>query len=392
MTRRLRIVYLDHVARLSGGEIALARAMPLLAKSVEAHVILAEHGPLVERLQQAGATVEVLPMSERARDARKETVRPRALAARAALDTAQYVLRLAHRLRQIAPDLVHTNSLKAAMYGGAAGRLARVPVIWHVRDRIAPDYLPRPAVRLVRGAARVLPSAVIANSRATLATLPPHSQGVVVTNAVVYDSVTEARRGLRQDDHQFRVGVVGRLAPWKGQDIFLRAVASAFPGKGDVSAWIIGDALFGEDAYVAELRRLTEQLGLSRNVDFRGFRDDVWAELAELDVLVHCSVAPEPFGQVVIEGMAAGVPVIAAAAGGPQEIITDGVDGLLSPPGDVAGLAARLRQLRDDVALRRQLSEAGLATAARYTPDRTAEQILAVYDEVLAQRAIPPSG
>src|SRR5205085_1347957 len=85
-------------------------------------------------------------------------------------------------------DLVHTNTLKAAVYGGLAGRLARVPVVWHVRDRIAPDYLPGAAVRFVHLASAVLPTTVIANSQTTLDTLPRLRRGRV-SGAAVPDSV-----------------------------------------------------------------------------------------------------------------------------------------------------------------------------------------------------------
>ncbi len=97
---------------------------------------------------------------------------------------------------------------------------------------------------------------------------------------------------------------------------------------------------------------MARELGLADRVSFRGFAEDVHAELARLDVLVHASTVPEPLGQVVLEGMAAGLPVVAADAGGPAEIIDDGVDGLLYPPGDEAALAERLRRLADDRELR----------------------------------------
>ena len=125
--RRLRVVYLDHVAILSGGEIALLRLLDTLDE-VDAHVILAQDGPLVERLRSAGVSVEVLPMRERTRDLRKDRVSPRGLPISALVDTGRYTFRLAH-----------TNTLKAGIYGSLAARLARVPVVWHVRDRIAAE-------------------------------------------------------------------------------------------------------------------------------------------------------------------------------------------------------------------------------------------------------------
>ena len=111
-------------------------------------------------------------------------------------------------------------------------------------------------------------------------------------------------------------GMLGRIAPWKGQDLFLRAFAEAFPG-GTERAVIVGTAMFGEEDYERELPALAAELGLDVRVEFRGFREDIWRELAALDVLVHASLTPEPFGQVVLEGMAAGLPVLAPDEGAP---------------------------------------------------------------------------
>ena len=146
---------------------------------------------------------------------------------------------------------------------------------------------------------------------------------------------------------------------------------------------LAGSAMFGEDAFADELGSLVEALGLAERVTFLGFVDDVASVLRGSDCLVHASVIPEPFGQVVVEGMAAGLPVIASDAGGPAEVITDGVDGLLCPPGDVEALASLLRRVAGDRELRVRLGAAGLVRAADFTPDAVAAQVRAVYDEVL---------
>jgi glycosyltransferase involved in cell wall biosynthesis len=291
------------------------------------------------------------------------------------------VVRLARRLRRLRPDLVHANSLKSALYGGLAGRIAGVPVVWHVRDRIAGDYLPPAAVRLVRAAARWLPAGAVANSATTLATLGNVRRSVVVPSPVAGGAPATAANG-----GPLRVGVLGRLAPWKGQHVFLQAFAHAFP-HGDEQAVVVGAALFGEEAYVRELRDLAGRVGLDGRVEFRGFREDVAAELARLDVLVHCSVVPEPFGQVVLEGMAAGIPVVAAAAGGPAEVVDDGVNGLLYPPGDAAALAALLRRLAADPGLRRRLGAAGPQAAEAFSPEAVAARMGAFYTELTGNRS-----
>jgi glycosyltransferase involved in cell wall biosynthesis len=259
-----------------------------------------------------------------------------------------------------------------------------VPAIWHVRDRIATDYLPRPAVVLVRVASRFLPAAVVANSLATLETLPAVRSKSVLYNPVVPDAVELLPTVERVETTGTTIGMVGRFAPWKGQDVFLAAFARAFRGTA-VRARVIGSALFGEEAYAESLRRQAERLGIAGQVEFRGFREDVWAELRELDVLVHCSVRPEPFGQVVLEGLAAGVPVIAAGAGGPTELITDGVNGVLTTPGDSAELAAAMRRLVDDPDLRERLAAAGRRRSRDFTPERTAARLLDVYRRVVSR-------
>jgi glycosyltransferase involved in cell wall biosynthesis len=162
----------------------------------------------------------------------------------------------------------------------------------------------------------------------------------------------------------------------------LQAFAKAFP-DGDEVAVLVGSALFGEDGYERQLRELVRSLGIAERVEFRGFRSDVFEELSCVDALVHASIIPEPFGQVILDGMAAGLPVVAARAGGPMEILTDGKTGLLYPPGDVDALASLLRRLADDVELRSRLGAQARKVVVMYSPERVAEQIVDVYEQVL---------
>jgi glycosyltransferase involved in cell wall biosynthesis len=382
---RPRVVFVNHCARLSGGELALLRLLAAL-EQVDIHVILGEDGPLVRRLHETGISVEVLPMGDAARELHRDEVTPWSVPGKALLHTSAYATTLARRLRRVRPDIVHTNSLKAALYGGVAGRLAGIPVVWHIRDRIAEDYLPTPAVRLVQAAARWLPTAIIANSRATLATVGETEvfRSVVASPIVVYDSVGTGDRDRRQGE-SLRIGMLGRLAPWKGQHVFLDGFTRAF-GHGSESAVVVGAPLFGEDWYEADLKRRADVLGLNGRIVFTGFRDDIGRALGEIDILVHASVTPEPFGQVIVEGMSAGLPVVAAAAGGPAEIIEDGVDGLLYPPGDADALASRLRGLADDPGLRARLGAAARESSKRFTAEAAADRVTWVYERVLARR------
>jgi glycosyltransferase involved in cell wall biosynthesis len=229
---------------------------------------------------------------------------------------------------------------------------------------------------------RTSQTAGVCNSRTTLSTLPTQLHAHVLYNPIVPDAVERPAAFERRAAAGMTIGVAGRLAPWKGQHVFLEAFALAFP-DGNARAHVIGSAMFGEDAYAEGLVAQAERLGIADRVDFRGFRDDIWSELAELDMLVHCSTSPEPFGQVVVEGMASGLPVIAAAAGGPTEVIRDDVSGLLIEPNDPAALADALRRLADDPALRARLASAAQAASREFTPERTAERLVQLYEQLL---------
>jgi glycosyltransferase involved in cell wall biosynthesis len=148
---------------------------------------------------------------------------------------------------------------------------------------------------------------------------------------------------------------------------------------------VIGGSLFGlEKDFEAELRRLAQQLGIAGQTVFAGHRDDVPDCLAGLDVAVHASVHPEPFGLVLIEAMAAGTALVAADGGGAREIVRHGSDGLLVPPGDHEALAVALLDLCDDPPRRAVLAAAGERTVReRFDVTRMTRSVEALYRAVV---------
>jgi glycosyltransferase involved in cell wall biosynthesis len=366
------VVFLDHCAAWSGGEIALLRLLEPL-EGCRRLVVLGEDGPLVGALRDAGVEVRVLPLAERTnRMSREATAR---LPWRGVVDVLAYVLRLRRLLRAERADLVHANSLKSGIYGCLAARTARVPVVWHVRDRIAPDYLPGRLVRLVRGLLVVLPDAVLVNSQATLDTLGRTVRRVVPAR-VIGDPYRPPRPGRARPAPAGvpTVALVGRLAPWKGQHLFLDAVERLLGEDVPVRGRLLGEALFGEEEYAGEVARRLAQPPLHEAVAQTSFTGDVSDALTDVDVVVSASVIPEPFGQVVVEAIANGVPVVVPDQGGPAEIVEDGTSGLTYRAGDAAGLAAAVRRLLEDHALYERLSEGGLARAQTYSPDGIAAE------------------
>ena len=182
--------------------------------------------------------------------------------------------------------------------------------------------------------------------------------------------------------------MAGRISPWKGQHIFVEALARVRETHPAVHGVIVGLAEEADGpGYAGRVQAQAEALGLGRHLRMAGFRSDMPQVLRAADVVVHCSVKPEPFGRVIIEGMAAGRPVAASALGGAAEIISDGVDGLLTPAGDAAALAAALNRLLADPLERQRLGEAAQRTVAqRYQVAAHVQAVLTFYQRVLAER------
>jgi glycosyltransferase involved in cell wall biosynthesis len=148
------------------------------------------------------------------------------------------------------------------------------------------------------------------------------------------------------------IGMFGRVSSWKGQDIFLRAMAQ-IPGARGV---IAGGALFEEQAYERDLRALAHELGVADRVTFVGHVDDPMTLMAACDVVAHCSTAPEPSGRVIVEAMFAGTPVIGSDAGGVREFILPGETGLLTPMKDVDALVAAIHRYLEEPDWARQVA------------------------------------
>ena len=396
-TAAARVLFFDHTASMGGGEIALLNLVSHLdRRKVDPIVVLGGDGPLVERLRSLIEThVLALPMD--VGETKKDSLGIATLfQIREVLAMLGYVWRLAQFIRRERVDLVHTNSLKADIIGGVAGRLARRPVVWHVRDRIEKDYLPKQVVRLFRVLCRFVPTHVIANSAATLRTIDPGDSQKAGDDVSTWKKMSVVHDGTplgppidwNQRRHErFRVGLIGRISPWKGQDIFLQAAAQVAKRFPDVQFVVIGAALFGEAGYDEEVRALPKQLGIDEIVEFTGFRDDVHAAIANLDLVVHASTIGEPFGQVIIEGMAASKPVVATNGGGVPEIVEDGRTGLLVPMGDVPAMADAICTILADPE-----KAAGMGALARqrveqhFTAGLTARRVEAVYERLLQDR------
>jgi len=402
---RPRILYVDHTAIISGGEIALLNLLKTIDRTLyEPIVVLFTDGPLATELRQIGIETHILELDPAIANTRKDSLGVSTLSR---VKDVWKAMKFVRRLRQFMiaqrVDLVHANSLKADLLGGIAARLAGKKVIWHVRDRIADDYLPPMVARVFRLAGRMIPHHIIANSAATLRTMglaeEDDASDVVYsglstttgqTNSatrVIHDGLDITRFSNDSTDNQDRtpvVGLLGRISPWKGQDVFVRAAAMVLKDLPHVQFRIIGKVMFGEEEFEKKLHALIDELGVGGQVRCLGFRSDVMTVLSELTLLVHASTSGEPFGQVIVEGMAAGLPVVATNGGGVPEIVVEGETGLLVPMGDAPAMADAIRRMLTQPTLAWKMGEAGrLRVESKFTIKQTASKVEHIYRTLL---------
>jgi glycosyltransferase involved in cell wall biosynthesis len=194
--------------------------------------------------------------------------------------------------------------------------------------------------------------------------------------------------GVRAEFHlpdQARIAIVaGRLMRRKGLDVFIQALAHLQPAHPDLYGLIVGEVDPQEAGLKEELLGLAEGLGIAGQIRFAGYRDDVPRLLQASDLLCFVPTAPEPFGRTLIEGMAAGLPVIGGTNGGIPDIVREGETGLLVPPSDPIAQAGAMQRLLSQPALAQALGQAGRCHAAdRYSIAGQVDQLTALYESIL---------
>ena len=331
-----KVLFVDHTAEIGGGEIALLNLVRNLdGDKVVPIVLLLSNGPLVERMRPIAET-HVLELDSNVTKIAKDSLGWRSIfKLKAVWITASHVIKISQFARREGVALIHTNSLKSDIIGGLAAKIAGIPVIWHVRDRIEPDYLPGTVVKVFRFLCRVLPNFVIANSTATLDTLrlmgkrdgeaiasgidlSPVGNDVVHDGCEVEDSALR-RRDVFRDEGEIRIGLIGRISPWKGQHIFIEAAALLHPLYPKARFHIIGAPLFAERDYEQQLHAMCDRLKLTEVVHFAGFvnQTEIPQYYAAADILVLPSRrAGETWGLVVNEALQAGCAVVMTRAVG----------------------------------------------------------------------------
>ena len=404
----MRVVFLNPIGHLGGAERVLLDVLASV-RSVEPdwslHLVLGSEGPLAAEAQKLGVITEILPYPPELAQlgdagaggpATGQLTRLSLMyrLALAALPTARYVRQLRNFLRKLQPDIVHTNGYKMHMLATWA-KPKKTPMIWHIHDYVRSR--PVMARLLNRYAQRC--SAAIANSRSVAADL----RTVVgdglriypVPNAVDLDKFSPDGSTLDLDSlsglppaapDTLRIGMIATFARWKGHDVFLKALA-LLPESLRVRGYVIGGPLYqttGSQVGFEELQSMAAQLGLRQRIGFTGYISSCAAAIRSLDIIIHASTQPEPFGMVILEGMACARPVIVSEAGGAAGISAMAGTGLGYPPGDSIQLAACLERLITSRELRGKCGEIGRAVAEQhFNYSRFSSELTAVYRETI---------
>lgn len=423
MNKRIKVLYVEMAHGMGGSLVSLHQLLRGLDRErYEPIVLFYWDIPYIQRFRELGVETIVwsgprqegdspvpVPLPTAVNHLRQQGSRLRRLEAQRSLrklyhaagfyartlfQTLPLALRIRRLVRSRGVDIVHANDLVMCNREVImAARMSARPCICHIRafesytplDRFLAQFVDR----------FIFISQCIAQDSIRQGAEP--TKGTVIYNALdlaeflqSYDDGAErARLGLAPDDRV--VGILGRLVPWKGHRVFLEAMARVARQVPNLRCLIVGDAAPGEQAYRAELEALARDLGLGERCKFLGWRSDVPALLSVMDVLVHASLDPEPFGRVLIEGMAAAKPVVAADGGACPEIIEHGVSGLLVPPGEAQALADAVAGLLGDPD---RLHTMGIMARhqaeARFSIDEHVRQVERVYEELLGRGGVAP--
>ncbi len=307
----------------------------------EVELVFFEPGPWPTELIDAGFTVEVIHAA-RLRQAHRW------------LPT---VLRLASIFRRRQPELILNWAAKTHLYGAPAAALAGMSdrLLWWQQAIPVGDWIDRCATLLPAVAVGCYSNAAAQAQQR----LFPRRRTFVVGAGAPVPAAPSGAAPLQLPPGVPVVGLVGRLQPWKGQDRMLRAQALLRERGHEIHLVIVGGDSYGlSPGYAASLEPLAERLGLAGAVTMTGQVPDAGPYIEQLDILVNAS-DPEPFGIVLLEGMARGVAVVAVDSGGPGDFIEHRKTGMLARSGEPAALADALEPLLVSAELRAAVAQAG---------------------------------
>ncbi len=394
----MKILFINPIGELGGAERSLLDSIWSLKRhdpSLQLELLSFAPGPLLGGARDLGIPADVLALPAKLQQLGESLPLKEALLK--TLIRSPAALAFAARLRRVVArsgaDILHTNGLKAHVLTA----LARMPdqkLLWHVHDFVSWRPIMRHLLPRLSGradAAIAISQAVASDMHRILPLLPIE----VVLNGIRTEDFERGRvapldldalAGLPPSP-AVRIGLIATYAHWKGHELFLEAAARV--NDPSLRYYIIGGPVYMSRAsQLSEslLRERIAALRLEGHVGLLPFQREPASVYSALDIVVHASTKPEPFGRTVAEGMAAGCALVASAEGGPLEQIRDRIDGLLFKPRDVESLASNLKLLAENSALRRQFAKAAaLRARTDLHADRIGPKVTAIYESLLTR-------
>ncbi len=291
--------------------------------------------------------------------------------------------------RQHKVSLVHLNNILGSQLAGIlAAKFLQVPCVAHLRDFEEVDAITKLYAKLIDS--HIAISGAIKENLSCLAV--PEDKITIIYDAIDTDDFNahitcdylREEFDLNNDEKLF--GIFGRIVAWKGIKEFVRAAALVVKSIPAAKGFIVGDCSDGDRKFLEEVRELITSYGIGRNIILTGYRKDVPAFMQLMNVVVHASIKAEPFGMVLIEGMAMGKPIVATKMGGPLDIVVDGQTGFLVEPANIEDLAKAVQRLLRESSLAEAMGRNGQDRVVKmFTKERYARQVEEVYIHALGR-------
>ncbi len=395
----MKILYVNPSSQLGGAERSLIDVICAVRDrdpAIEIIVLItAADGPLVTELIAIGVKVILLELPKKIAQLGDSDLKGRvnkivslfAIASKLSgvAEFGRYWQNLRRTVTAIAPDIIHSNGLKTHLLVASLG--TNMPIIWHLRDFIGSRALSDKLLKLFVGKVTVAVAISEAIARDWQAVFPQLTIETIY-NAIDIDKYQP--QTTTSGSSAVKIGLIATYSLWKGHDIFIQAIgqiAKQCPElKSTVKFYIIGGAIYETDRSQhsrTSLQQLARDLDVEDWLEFIDFQRDIVSSYNMLDIVVHASTKPEPFGRTIVEAMACEKAVIVAKAGGAAELFTEGLEAIGVPPGNPVALATAIRELIASPDLRIALGKAGRITVKnKFQRDRLGAEIISLYRKI----------
>jgi glycosyltransferase involved in cell wall biosynthesis len=359
------ILFIHHANDMYGADIGLLHSLKSLDREKYYPIVILPAdmpppGMLSSELERLCIEYHVTPLG---------ILRRKYLSARTiiplAADIARGIAYVRRTARKRGVAMVYVNTI-VTVSGAIGGKLAGVPVLWHVREILA---MPRCIRWALHKTLRLCADRIVCISQAVRESLLKEAPQLAGKSVVVYNAVSVAASNGQVQGVSLReelgvplgaplVGMVGRITHWKGQEILAEAAGLVARSHPDVHFVAVGSYFADESHYLHKLQSLIGTLGLSGKFHIANYRSNVTDVYRALDIFVLPSRKPEPFGRVTVEAMMQGRAVIATNHGGTLELIQQGITGMLVPPSDPEALVTAIERLLKDRTLGEKMGKA----------------------------------